>query len=612
MSKLRDKAKLARLALATVAWFIIGRTLVEIARPWFDDLTKWGWHDWDFVTMSRWLTVTTIKKFHQFPFWNPYTCGGHTTWGYVEADTTIVSPWLPVYLLAPLPVALRVEVLGTALVGAWGTWLLVGRFTKSIAARAFVAVVFVLNGRFALQAAAGHLWHSYYAYMPWALYFYDRAAKKGIAETNWLDAVWSGAFVALMVYAGAVYPLPHTVLLLLLYGSLLAVFYRSVKPLAMGLVVGATAFGLSAPKLLPIAHFFEGTPRYFESPETMGLPAFVTMFTSKDQDFVSRPAAVSHWGWHEWGIYIGWVPFVLLGLSVFFAHTKRTWALKIIGAIFVVLGFGAFHENAPWPLLHKLPVFQSQHVPSRWLYPAVLVLGLVFAAVIGQLLDRRRFWIAAVGDVALLALVAFVAADIAPVSALPMKRVFWMQLPDIHVEPTFHQETTVPASLRYVVSDWSLPALPAMMSNIGVLECYGVAGLSVYNRNAQGFVPGMGAKGRGDPAYHGEAYVVGGPSQPRIESFTPNEVVVDVDDAKPGDVLVLNQNYYAGWSVNGKQIANHEDKVATTLQGGHERLVFRCGAPGLGFGLVIFLLTIGVLGWLMWLERRRRRAPSPL
>jgi hypothetical protein len=151
-----------------------------------------------------------------------------------------------------------------------------------------------------------------------------------------------------------------------------------------------------------------------------------------------------------------------------------------------------------------------------------------------------------------------------------------------------------------------------MMSNIGVLECYGVAGLSVYNRNAQGFVPGMGAKGRGDPAYHGEVYIVGGQGQSRIDSFTPNEVVVDVDDAKPGDVLVLNQNYYTGWSVNGRSVANHEDKISTTLQGGHERLVFRCRAPGLVVGVAIFVLTAGVLGWLMWLERRRRRAPSPL
>jgi len=108
------------------------------------------------------------------------------------------------------------------------------------------------------------------------------------------------------------------------------------------------------------------------------------MFTSKDQDFISRPAAVSHWGWHEWGIYIGWVPFVLLGLSFFFVHTKRAWAMKIIGAFFVVLGFGAFHEKAPWPFLHRLPVFGSQHVPSRFLYPAVLVLGLVSPAGVGK------------------------------------------------------------------------------------------------------------------------------------------------------------------------------------------------------------------------------------
>ena len=52
----------------------------------------------------------------------------------------------------------------------------------------------------------------------------------------------------------------------------------------------------------------------------------------------------------------------------------RESPLKWAGLVLLVLGFGAFDPYAPWPLLHHLPVFQSQHVPSRWMYPSLLLL----------------------------------------------------------------------------------------------------------------------------------------------------------------------------------------------------------------------------------------------
>ncbi|HKQ68132.1 MAG TPA: hypothetical protein VJT73_02270 [Polyangiaceae bacterium] len=596
--------KVLRSLLELVGWVIVVVALRVTAKSWFDDFTRWGWHDWDSSTTSRWLSVHTIKTYHQFPFWNPYTCGGYTTWGYVDADTTVISPWLPLYLLAPMSIALRVEVLGTCLIGALGAWLLASHHTKSISARAFAAIVFALNGRFALQAAAGHLWHSYYAYMPWALYFYGRALGNGRGPARWTDAVWSGFFVALMVYSGALYPLPHTVLAIALLGVLTAYFRRSLEPVRQGMIVAAAALGLAAPKLFPISEFFSRTPRFFDSLETMGLDTFVATLTSKDQDFSSRPAPTSQWGWHEWGMYIGWVPLAIIVLSILYVRDKEMRPFKIVGLFFLVLGFGAFHPNAPWSLMHRLPVFSSQHVPSRWMYPAILLLAVVAAVGIGRILGRFGAWASLAIDAAFMAVVAFIAMDIAPVAALPMQRVFWMELPPLHVEKEFHQEATVSPTLRYVVSDWATPALPAMMSNIGVLECYGVAGLSVWSREADGHIPGLGAKGRGDPAYRGEVHTESGAGKATIASFSPNEIVVEVEDGKPGDVLVLNQNYYSGWRVNGDPVFNHGDAVGTRLKGGNERLRFVCGASRLGSGLIVFAATLGAIAFRALRSRR--------
>src|SRR5882672_7785900 len=135
-----------------------------VTSPIWKDTSLWGGHDWDSCTAFRYLVVKSLKSYHQFPFWNPYGGGGYTAWGYVESDTNVVSPWLPFYLLLDLRRALRVEVTGMALFSAVGTWFLAGRFTSSVAGRVFACALFVVNGRWALQATSGHSWHWYFAW----------------------------------------------------------------------------------------------------------------------------------------------------------------------------------------------------------------------------------------------------------------------------------------------------------------------------------------------------------------------------------------------------------------------------------------------------------------
>ena len=218
----RRGASQSEVVLGGLALFVVVGMVFIVCEPLRHELDKWGGHDWDATLAFRYFVVKCVRVYHQFPFWLPYAGGGYTAWGFVDSDTVIVSPWLPLYFLTDLRVAARLEVLGTALLGAIGTWLLAGRFTKSYAARAFACAVFAVNGRWALQATAGHIWHVYFAWMPWAIYFYDRSLGSSVAQARlrWKDAVLSGVFIALMVYNGAIYPLPHTLLVLAVYGSI--------------------------------------------------------------------------------------------------------------------------------------------------------------------------------------------------------------------------------------------------------------------------------------------------------------------------------------------------------------------------------------------------------
>src|SRR5262249_32332289 len=154
-------------------------------------------------------------------------------------------------------------------------------------------------------------WHLAYAWMPWCFFLYERARTRRLFAAPGAYAA-AATSIAMLVYAGGIYPLPHTAMALGLYALLLAAFERSTRPLGTLAICAALGIGLAAPKLLPIVEGFRKVPRLVDSSESLTLEAFWTLLTSRDQAFYSRPARVSPYGWHEWGMYISVAGAVLL------------------------------------------------------------------------------------------------------------------------------------------------------------------------------------------------------------------------------------------------------------------------------------------------------------
>src|SRR4051812_12155085 len=219
------------------------------------------------MSAHRLLTVKALLRFGQAPLWMPYACGGYSEWGNVQGASNWVSPFLPFYLLLELRHALRAELVGTLLISALGTWLFAGEFTRSVAARTFACLVFVANGRFALQAATGHLWHLQYCYVPWVFWAFERSLAERRPALGPLCV--GGVAFASMVYAGGIYPLPHTALLLVVYALARAALEKTWRPLVAVAALGALGVGLSAPKLLSVALDFGERPRRVPSTEAI-------------------------------------------------------------------------------------------------------------------------------------------------------------------------------------------------------------------------------------------------------------------------------------------------------------------------------------------------------
>ncbi|MGD0523693.1 MAG: hypothetical protein ABSE49_01045 [Polyangiaceae bacterium] len=594
-------------ALTTiVAWGVVLGMIIFVLAPTLGDRTTVGSHDWDQMESHRYLVTKTILAYRQFPFWNPYACGGHPNWGGFESGTTVVSPWLPFYLAMTLPHALRVEVWGMALLSALGAWLLASRFTRSPAVRALVVVAFAVNGRWALQITSGHTWHLAYAWTPWVLYFYDRAvaADASLGPPRRRFVVLAGVCLALMVYMGGIYPLPQTILCVALYASLLAATTRSLRPVLVGAMCGVVSLGLSAPKLLPILEVLMKHPRLVDSTETIDFGGFVDVLTAREQDMSSGHGGVSQWGWHEWGMYVGWPVVVVVTLGILVGRGTRETAVRWAGLLVLSLGFGAFSPYAPWPLLHRLPVFQSQHVPSRWMYPALLLLLAITASTFERIL-RRTGWARGWLELGLLGGVALIAYDIATISRQPTRHMFSQRMP-IVPESTgpFHVEEHLPGPLVYE-SEWAPSSLTAEIANIGTIDCGTFPAFHNYFRDQKGHVPGLGAHGAGDPEYRGEAYIPEGVGAATVTKWTPNEVTVDVQGARPGEHLVLNQNWDPGWSAKGHDVASWSDTVAATLTQPDGTVVFRYRPPTFWPGVALFFVTVG---WIGTAYRKARRA----
>ncbi|RYZ01360.1 MAG: hypothetical protein EOO73_35805 [Myxococcales bacterium] len=574
-----------------------------VVRPTFSRLDLYGVHDWDEFTAHRFFTVKALRELGQPPWWMPYACGGFSEWGSVTGASNLVSPFLPAYLLLELRQALRVELVGSLLLSAAGTWLFAGELTRSAAARTFACLLFVANGRFALQAATGHLWHLEYCYTPWVFFAFERMLAQRRVATGPL-LLGSSAFAA-MVYACGIYPLPHTAVLLAVYASTRAVLERRAAPLLALLALALVSVGLSAPKLFAMIVEFGERPRLVASTESIGLGTLWQALVARGQSPSARPAPTPQWGWHEYGMYIGWAPALLVALGVLWWGTRRESALKLTGAVGLLLGLGAFHELAPWTLLHQVSLFRSHHVPTRWLYPALLCWAVAAAASLGRALEKLPKPRAV--EVALLAACLLMAVDVGSEASAPMQRAFLLPLREPAPAASFYQLARVPRRLQYERRDYAPEALPAVMAGTGVLECTLHMSLNIWSpRGEDGRPAAMGARGRGTTGYRGEAYTASGAGMASIESFTPNEVVVAVRGARPGDRLVLNQNFDAGWRADGRETAPYRGAISAEVVAPEGRVTFRFRPRGLSEGIVALGLTLLAVAAHAW--RRRRLA----
>ena len=111
------------------------------------------------------------------------------------------------------------------------------------------------------------------------------------------------------------------------------------------------------------------------------------MLTARKHDWFFRPHP---YVWPEYGSYIGW-PVLLLALAGAALCARRGPRDLLAGAtLFLLLMLGSRAAYYPWPLLHRLPLYDSLRVPSRFAILFTLQLALLAGCALERVLRSPR------------------------------------------------------------------------------------------------------------------------------------------------------------------------------------------------------------------------------
>ncbi len=582
--RLRRAAPFALYA-AIAAWY---------CAPLFTNPDALGVLDWDQNFFYYASVIKSVAEYGQFPFWNPWYCGGNVLWQ--NPQIPLLSPALPLALIVSLPLAMKLTIVLHYWVGLVGMHLLVTRSlgVRDGAVAYALSCVATLSGAMAMHLAVGHSVFLPVFYLPLQLHCVIQAIRTGAVR----HVTGAAILLALMVWNGALHAVPMSVAAIAVLCLAAAAAQRRWRPLLAGVLVGLLGFAFAAPKLLPVTLFVTGerftdVRTVITHPDATSLEmlarAYLDRYQHRGLKFDNQRS-----GWYEYGNYVGGVGVGAMagGLLVAFClpGTRERWlglSLASTALVFLLLSAGEFGALAPASLARSVPLFSSFRIPSRYTFGFVLcglaAVGWAWRATIGDgpltRGARVMMWavsLAAVADVALQTRVQFLGVF----TQAPLQRGFRIgggagTAPVVDTESNAYRSGS--------------PMLNGLMDDRNFWRCYESLQLA---RTASPTAPLVSADGAA-----------------RISDvrFSPNRIDFALVAGRDTTTLRLNQNASPGWeSSAGTPVPADGAGMAVALAPGQAgRYYFRFIPQGLWTGLA--LAATGIVGAVV---ARRRTLPD--
>ena len=277
---------------------------------------------YDWRLFQTWLEAgrRSVLWYHQFPLWNPWTCGGQVY--LANPQSLVATPTFLLVLLFGTALGAKLTLVAYYFCAFDGTHRLARSYDLSPPSAILAAILFGTGGWLALHFAEGHCTFFGAALFPYAMYFYRRSRD----EFEWCIPL--GFIAAWIVGDGGTSTPPMCMVILATLATIDAVARRSLRPFAPLVAAGVVAFAVGALRVLPALEFAVDHPRHlFETDANQPWQMIRNAYWWKGIE----PVGGKRYWFHEYG----WrLPYLTIPLWI--------WALRVRKAltvwIFVAVG----------------------------------------------------------------------------------------------------------------------------------------------------------------------------------------------------------------------------------------------------------------------------------
>lgn len=580
-----DKGKTMKRRLILPLCIFFAVTIVY-AVPLLKDINNWGQMDWDQFTFWNAVPRQTILRYHQFPLWNPYGNGGNVL--LAHPHSSFLSPFYILVLVFGPVIGLKLGIIAHLFIGMVGMFLLSRYFHLNKYSCYLPAFIYMLSSLFTLHLTEGHVEFLTMAFIPWLFLYY-------LKSTVNIRYVLGGIIaLSLIILGGSMNVLSIGLFLLFVYSVFHALKKRKLSCLKVVVMIFMGSFLLSSIKLIPMLEFLNDNPR--DTKLSVGIDATLlkNALLSTDQadyyeatkrDYQSRAVdgIKLEYGWHEYGAYVGYAALILALLGALF-YSRRYWDLVITGILCLWITLGSGVSWGLWVLLHGLPFYDSLRVPSRFILGFVFCVSLLAGFGLSKLegIGRKKFHRFLV---VLIACAIFF--ELFMVNYPLLKNLFTIKPPEIKRHAEFKQRYR-----DFNILEGSVSSMyPVLLSNSGIINSYEVVSVK---------------KGKvaieTEKDYKGEVYLRSLGTEIKPLLFSPNIIKLKLY-LKQNDVLVINQNFYKGWKVQGikSEVVPYNGLISIKLPAGKHDIVVYYLPKSFILGAVLSLITLIVLAFILWL-----------
>jgi hypothetical protein len=399
-----------------------------------------------------------------------------------------------------------------------------------------------------------------------------------------------GAVFAFIVYDGATYPLPFSVVVLIGDGLLrIWPWRRALRVLKGGVIAGAVGISLGAARLLPVFDQLALHKRdVVDTDSLLHWSTLAKMWTQQDLSwmlYIPAPQGptLQQYMWGEYLSYIGYASLAAAFLG-FLVACRRDWRLVALFAIVFIFMLGHFASWAPWSLLTKYAfVFKAMRVPSRFRIILQCVIALFVALAIDRVpfeIERRlgRTFFASAARVAVIGLALIGVGDMVG---------FGHQLIRLRFRGSPSPAVGELNTRMFYAPDQTLD----LFENVRVNSMWTGCRSNAWPSNSEAAV------------WTGDVPQAKGVDENvRVDVGNRTSSTFSVDaDVKKESVILLNSGYAAGWQSNVGQVIEWDKLLAVRLPPGYHkvRMQYWPRRMNLGIGLSIagLVLVLGFIGW---------------